>query len=170
MLTLFISLRTVPHTRVVLLIFCLLFESGGAASTLARTTDAPSTRMLREQAQQFEATQRYQEAIALYREMLRREPEQDDVRAALARLLSWQGSYAEAVDLYRDIIQRHPVDLDMRTALARVLSWKKQMTEARLLYDAVLREDPRHAEALQGFADVLLMGSSSSRNHLARKR
>jgi YaiO family outer membrane protein len=111
--------------------------------------------MLREQAQQFEATQRHQEAITLYREILRRQPEQDDVRAALARLLSWQGSYAEAVDLYRDIIQRHPVDLDMRTALARVLSWQKQMTEAKSLYDAVVREDPRHAEALQGLADVL---------------
>ena len=155
MLTLSISSRTVPRTRMVLLFSCLLFVNDGAASTLAQTTDAQSTRMLREQAQQFEATQRYQEAIALYREMLRREPEQDDVRAALARLLSWQGSYAEAVDLYRDIIQRHPVDLDMRTALARVLSWQKEMTEAKSLYDAVLREDPRHAEALQGLADVL---------------
>jgi YaiO family outer membrane protein len=111
---------------------------------------------LLEQAKHLESTQRYPDAINLYREMLQREPEKDDIRAALARLLSWQGSYDEAVDLYREIIRRHPVDLDIRTALARVLSWQKHMVEARTLYEGVLKEDSRHTDALQGLADIFL--------------
>lgn len=153
MMTIF--LQTAPLMREVLLFTCLLFMSGQAASAFGQTTETQSTGVLREQAQQFEATQQYPDAIVIYRKMLLREPENDEIRAALARLLSWQGAYAEAVDLYRDIVRRHPVDLDMRAALARVLSWQKRMTEAQRLYEGVLQEDSRHTEALQGLGDVL---------------
>jgi len=154
MSTISFSVRTVRSARSALFFSWLLFASAGVGNALDQTTGVPSIRVLREQAQQLEAAQQYPDAIARYREILRREPEQDDVRAALARLLSWQGSYTDAIDLYREIVQRHPVDLDMRTALARVLSWQKQMAEAKSLYEGVVREDPRHAEALQGLGDV----------------
>ncbi|MCS6897403.1 MAG: YaiO family outer membrane beta-barrel protein, partial [Nitrospira sp.] len=94
------------------------------------------------------------EAEALYREILLQGPENDEVQAALARLLSWQGSYAEAIDLYRSLARRHPEDLDLRTALARVLSWQNSTAEARALYEAVLQEDPRHSDALEGLANL----------------
>ena len=151
-----LSERPFLSASIPLLFYCTLSTLGGAGNAQTQNTDAPPTRALLEQAKHLESTQRYPDAINLYREMLQREPEKDDIRAALARLLSWQGSYDEAVDLYREIIRRHPVDLDIRTALARVLSWQKHMVEARTLYEGVLKEDSRHTDALQGLADIFL--------------
>lgn len=120
-----------------------------------QAADGPSPRPLIEQAKQFEQAQRYSEAIDTYRTLLGQDPENDDIRAALARLLSWQGSHAEATSLYREIVHRHPADLDVRTALARVLSWQTDRKEAQQLYEGILKEDPRHADALQGLGDLL---------------
>lgn len=108
-----------------------------------------------EQAWQLETAQRYQEAETLYRTILKRRPTNDDTRAALARVLSWQGSYVEATDLYRSLAQRHPNDLDLKTALARVLSWQKSTAEAKAIYEQVLQNNPDHAEALEGLANLL---------------
>ena len=117
--------------------------------------DEASSRSLLEQAKQFEQAHQYGNAIAIYRTILQQDFENDDVRTALARLLSWQGSHAEAVRLYREIVQRHPADLDVRTALARVLSWQMERKEAQRLYEGILQEDPRHLDALQGLGDLL---------------
>jgi YaiO family outer membrane protein len=132
-----------------LVVFCMV------GPQQAQATERPSTSILLEQAKQLEDAQRYDAAMTAYRTMLQQDPENDEVRAALARLLSWQGSHAEAVDLYREIVRRHPIDLDMRTALARVLSWQLDRKEAQQLYEKVLQEDSRHLDALQGLGDLL---------------
>lgn len=129
--------------------FCLL------GSLPVQAADEPSARSLIEQARQFEQAQQYADAIVIYRTLLREDPENDDIRAALAKLLSWQGAHAKAISLYREIVQRHPADLDVRTALARVLSWDKQYDSAIQQYESVLREDGTNREALQGLADTL---------------
>ena len=118
--------------------------------------DEAASRSLLDQAKQFEQAQRYADAIAIYRTLLRQDPENDEVRTSLARLLSWDGSHAEAAEVYREIIRRHPTDLDVRAALARVLSWKTDRKEAQQLYEGILQEDPRHADALHGLGDLLL--------------
>ncbi|MDH4088024.1 MAG: tetratricopeptide repeat protein [Nitrospira sp.] len=151
-----LSGRPFLHAGIPLLFYCTLSTLSGVGTAQPQNTDAPSSRALLEQAKDHESAQRYHDAIPLYREVLQREPERDDVQAALARLLSWQGAHAEAADLYRGILRRHPVDLDIRTALARVLSWQQHMDESRTLYEGVLREQARHPEALQGLADILL--------------
>ena len=139
-----------------LLVFpSLLFILCMAGPLQIQAADRPSTGSLLEQAKQFEQAKRYDEAITTYRTMLRHDPENDEIRAALARLLSWQGSHAEAADLYREIMRRHPADLDIRTALARVLSWQPDRKEAQQLYEKVLQEDPRHLDALRGLGDLL---------------
>ncbi|MCP9456646.1 MAG: tetratricopeptide repeat protein, partial [Nitrospira sp.] len=147
------------------LILCWTLSMGGElfGAALPGETDASVPHQhysdnldnLREQARQLETAQHYQEAELLYRTILTRQPTNDDVRAALARVLSWQGSYAEATDLYRSLVQRHPHDLDLKTALARVLSWQQSTAEANALYGQVLRENPNHAEALEGLANLL---------------
>jgi YaiO family outer membrane protein len=121
----------------------------------AQAADGTLPRTWLEQAKQLERAQRYDEAITFYRAMLQQDPENDEIRGALARLLSWQRSHAEAADLYREIMRRHPADLDVRTALARVLSRHADRKEAQRLYEQVLRENPRHVEALQGLGDLL---------------
>ncbi|MDH5499412.1 MAG: tetratricopeptide repeat protein [Nitrospira sp.] len=157
-----ISHRPFMNSGIPLFFYCLLLCLCEIGNVHAQNTDVHSTHVLLEQAKHLEAAQRYGDAIPLYREILLRDPENDNIRAALARLLSWQGIYAEAVELYRDVIRRHPVDLELRTALARVLSWQKHMPEAQTLYEGVLQEDPHHAEALQGLADVFLWEGRSA--------
>ena len=139
---------------------CVLLSFMG--SLPGHAADGPISQPLREQAKQLESAQRYDEAIATYRTILRQDPENDEIRASLARLLSWRGFHAEAADLYREIVWRHPVDLEMRTALARVLSWKLDRKEARILYEGILQEDPRHPDALQGFGDLLFWEGQSA--------
>lgn len=120
-----------------------------------QAADEPSTRSLLAQATQFEQAQRYGDAIAIYRTLLEQDPENDEIRAALAKLLSWQGAHTEAISLYREILQRHPADLDVHTALARVLSWHKQYDAAIRQYQDVLLQDGTNREALRGLADTL---------------
>ena len=107
-----------------------------------------------ERGRRFEAARQYAEAAAVYREGLRQYPDNDDLRSALARVLSWQGAQAEATALYREVLARHPTDQDVRAALAQVLSWQKQFPEAQALYEEVVRENPRHREARRGLAEL----------------
>lgn len=102
-----------------------------------------------------EAAKQFNRAAHLYRDYLQRRPEDDEVRARLARVLSWQGRHEEAVALYEDILSRHPVDIDVRVALARVRSWQQRFDESIGLYKGVLAEDPTNVEAKQGLADTL---------------
>jgi YaiO family outer membrane protein len=138
-----------------LVILHLLFLFCLPGPLLAEAADRPSPRSLIEQANQFERTQQYDDAIGIYRTLLQQDPENDEIRAALARILSWRDAQAEAADLYREIVRRHPADLDIRTALARVLSWQLDRKEAQQLYEKVLREDSSHIDALQGLGDLL---------------
>lgn len=133
----------------------LVVSLGMIGHLQARAADEPSSRTLIEQAKQLEQAQQYDDAVTLYRAILQQHPENDEIRGALARLLSWQGAHVEAADLYRTIMRRHPADLDVRTALARVLSWHTDRKEAQHLYEQVLRENPRHVEALRGLGDLL---------------
>jgi YaiO family outer membrane protein len=149
------STRSAPHRPRLPIIWIGALVLCTVGYQPVHAADEAASRSLREQAKQFEQAQRYGDAIAIYRTILHQDLENDDVRAALARVLSWQGSHAEAAELYREIVHRHPADLDVRTALARVLSWQTDRKEARQLYEGILEEDPRHAEALQGLGDLL---------------
>ena len=113
-------------------------------------------------AKEAESTKEFDRSASLYRDYLQRRPEDDEVRALLARVLSWQGHHEEAVALYRDILARHPVDIDVRIALARVRSWQQQFDESAALYRAVLDEDPKNVEAKQGLADTYMGASTLS--------
>lgn len=107
-----------------------------------------------DRAHALEANKRYPEAEALYRELLQQSPDNDEVRGALARVLSWQGAHDEATRLYREVLSRHPEDQDIRIALAQVLSWQKQFPEAKALYEQVVHAEPRNVAARRGLAEV----------------
>jgi YaiO family outer membrane protein len=124
--------------------------------TMERETEPASAdaRQIVERGRQFETARRYGDAVALYRDGVQRYPENDEMRSALARVLSWQGAHSEATSLYREVLARHPKDQDIRVALAQVLSWQKQFPEAQALYEQVVREEPRHREAHRGLAEL----------------
>ena len=73
---------------------------------------------------------RHNDALTAYRAYLALHSEDDEARAAEARLLSWQGHYDESVAIYRDILLRHPQDLDIRVALARVNPDRKSVLKS----------------------------------------
>ncbi|MCP9440940.1 MAG: YaiO family outer membrane beta-barrel protein [Nitrospira sp.] len=152
--------RRLKRSDFLFLVIPVWFTLSGVTSAGSQplTPSAPAspstTASLVERAKQLETAERYQEAIAVYRQILVIDPENDDVRASLARLLSWQGSSTEAIELYRVILQRHPDDLDIQTSLARVLSWQRSTEESRALYQAVLSKDPQHVEALEGLGNL----------------
>jgi YaiO family outer membrane protein len=124
---------------------CLIAAPFAAQSASDPLTDARS----------YEAAKQFDQAAASYREYLAEHGENDEVRMALARVLSWQGQYEEAVRLYEDILGRHPADRDVRLALARVRSWQKQFDVAQAAYRAILHDDPDYREAQRGLADTL---------------
>lgn len=107
-----------------------------------------------ESGHQLELARQYGDAVVLYRTGVQRYPENDEVRSALARVLSWQGAHSEATSLYRDVLARHPKDQDIRVALAQVLSWQREFPESRTLYEQVVREEPHHKEARRGLAEL----------------
>ncbi|SPP64943.1 tetratricopeptide repeat protein [Nitrospira lenta] len=124
--------------------------------TIVRETESVSggARQILDSGHQREVAQQYGDAVALYREGLRRYPDNDEVRSALARVLSWQGAHSEATSLYREVLARHPKDQDVRVAVAQVLSWQQQFPESQTLYEQVVREEPHHKEARRGLAEV----------------
>lgn len=124
------------------------------ATVAARDTDARAISSAMERATRFEIAKQYREAETVYREVLQQHPDNDEVRSALARVLSWQGSHAEATTLYRAVLAGHPEDQDIRLALAQVLSWQKQFDEAHGLYEEVLQADATRVEARRGLAEV----------------
>lgn len=139
-----------------LVVLAALLSPGveGLAAPAQADTAELSPRRLLERGKFLEQQKQFPEAIAVYRQYLAARPENDEVRAAVAKLLSWQGAHSEAAALYRDVLSRHPSDRDIRVALGRVLSWQKQFSEARALYEQVVREEPNHEEARRGLAEV----------------
>ena len=123
---------------------------------LSATATEPSPRHVLEHAKALEQEKQYGEAVAAYRQYLQARPDNDDVRATVAKLLSWQGKWDEAAAIYRDLLIRHSLDHDIRVGLARVLSWQKKFDQAREEYERILQDEPTHAEALVGLGDLLL--------------
>jgi YaiO family outer membrane protein len=136
----------------------LLVTTGvdGLVITVQANSAEPSPRRLLEQGKSLEQQKQFPEAIAVYRQYLAARPENDEVRASLAKLLSWQQQWDEASALYRDVLSRHPLDDESRVALGRVLSWQRRYDEAKQEYERVLLDHPQHPDALTGLADVLL--------------
>ena len=93
-----------------------------------------------ERGRRLETMRQYADAAAVYRDELQRSPGNDEVRGALARVLSWQGAHSEATALYREVLARHPQDQEIRVALGQVLSWQQQFEEAGRLYREALQD------------------------------
>lgn len=137
------------RTRRIGFLLCLL----GCLASSPVAAQSPSDTLF--EAHRHEAAKEYEQAADAYRQYLIENPENDEVRAALARVLSWHKQYEEAVALYEDILFRHPVDYEVRVALARVKSWQGKLDEAQAGYRSVLQEEPDNLDARRGLADTL---------------
>ncbi|MFQ5480620.1 MAG: tetratricopeptide repeat protein [Thermodesulfobacteriota bacterium] len=97
----------------------------------------------------------YEQAIALYREVLVEYPELLSARKGLAAVLGWKGSYDEAIAEYKKVLKQNPGDTGARLGLARTLGWKGDYDGAIALYREVLGEDGTNTEARLGLGRTL---------------
>lgn len=76
------------------------------------------------------ALKEYPKAESIYREELKKSPDNDPIKFKLAELFSWQKKYSDSVQLYRQILVNHPDDIQLRRKYAMVLMWMGEDEEA----------------------------------------
>ncbi len=130
-------------------------EEAGAPAPPPPTPPGPVEPTALELAQKAVAEQRYEEAIALYREHLTKSPEDADAQLALARVLSWDRQYAASESILRDWVKEHPNNPEGVTHLARVLSWSGMLQESIEQYRRALALRPQDSGLHLELARVL---------------
>lgn len=100
----------------------------------------------------------YEEAIALYEDILTRYPIDVEVRVALARVHSWQQHFAEARRLYENVLHEEAQNLEARRGLADTLYWSGEHAAALPHYEAVFAAtaDPEIAPRLEAIRAELV--------------
>lgn len=78
----------------------------------------------------YRAQKRYDQAEALYRAYLDKNPDDWQTRLKLADLLSWNKRYRESLAQYENILKARPEDQQVRRKYALVLSWAGRKAEA----------------------------------------
>jgi len=112
------------------------------ALVAAPPTPAPAQPTARDLAELAVAEQRYEEAIAHYREHLAKSPDDSDAQFRLAQVLSWNRQFDESVVLLRDLIAKNPNNIEPVAHLARVLSWSEKLPESIEQYRQALAVRP----------------------------
>ncbi|MFQ5926707.1 MAG: tetratricopeptide repeat protein [Terriglobia bacterium] len=98
--------------------------------------------------------QRYDAALAIFRELARQNPQDYEARNWVARLESWKGNYATAEELYRGVLREKPDNLEAELGLADVLSWQGRYEEAQKRLERLREQHPRNAEVLLRLGNV----------------
>lgn len=82
------------------------------------------------------------------------DPDDPDVRAMQATVLTWAGRYGEATVLWDSLIVLYPSRVDGLLGKARTLAWDGRTATADSLYREVLVRDPVNIEAMAGQAQL----------------
>ena len=96
----------------------------------------------------------FDEAVPMYRELVRLAPSVAAYRLQFARVLSWSGQDEEAVREYRAYLGQSPSDFSARNELGTLLARRKDFSGASEQFNYVLRFQPRNAGARLGLAQV----------------
>ena len=95
-------------------------------------------------ARAFEAGGRYEEALRVYREAYKADPDHRDVLQGLDRTLSKLGRFDEIAHLLKKAIQRAPEEVYFRMRLGEVLHDLGQPDEAARWWDSIIEAGPDH--------------------------
>jgi tetratricopeptide (TPR) repeat protein len=93
------------------------------------------------------ASQRFDDALRSYSEVLRRDSSSTRALFRVATLLSWRNDFNESIALFRKYLTIVPADPDGRVALARVLAWDRAYASAIATCDSVLVANPENRDA-----------------------
>lgn len=100
--------------------------------------------------------------IGELRDRLAADPDDLEVRLALAHRLAWAGERALARDHARRVAAAAPGDLDAQLLLARLDAWDGDYDAARRRLARVLAGQPRRPDALALRADIALWSGSAA--------
>ena len=96
--------------------------------------------------------------IAVYRKVLKKDPEDFESWIQVGVLTSWDKRFSEAVKIYDDIIASKPPreqEIEARTHKAEVLSWIKNFDESVAEYDRAIALDSKAINAYLGKGQVM---------------
>lgn len=86
----------------------------------------------------FVQQEKIEEAVNLYEEILKLDPENEPVNTRLGLLYSHLGEYDTAEQIFRDLLTRNPKSYFTTLSLARLLNQKVEYKEATTLYERAL--------------------------------
>lgn len=112
---------------------------------------------------------RFDEAIVLYRQLLRDEPDMTDVWLQLAEIYGRRGMMADMVEAYKEVIRRHPKDAGGLTGAAAGLLRLGKLEEARSHAELAIEVAPAAAHELLARIDLERGDEAAARReaHLA---
>jgi cellulose synthase/poly-beta-1,6-N-acetylglucosamine synthase-like glycosyltransferase/predicted Zn-dependent protease len=96
----------------------------------------------------------YPAAVAIYREMLVRDPDNVSLHHELANVLEWSGDYASSEVIYQQLLEKSPDDRELKMQLARAWLAGHQYDEALNLLRSVLDESDTDPQVQQKFLDA----------------
>lgn len=94
----------------------------------------------------------WEEAIAIYRELVAADPDWVAPRLGLARVLGWRGDYAEALAHFDRLAAGPSPPADLAIERAEILSWAGRTGEAAAAFETLLDANPNDARAARGLA------------------
>lgn len=103
---------------------------------------------------------RFDESIALYRELSKSDSE-SEATVELARILRWARRYPEAIAMSRHLLERQPQSVEYKLELARALSEAKDYEESLRRYREVVQADPNQPTIRLELAKVLQWSGKS---------
>lgn len=110
---------------------------------------------LKNQARRHVWDTRYDEAEAVYRRVLARDPLDAEAGAGLARVLTRENRLHDAEELVREVLDRQPETFEARLVLAELLLRTERPTEALAEFDRATSIEPMDPRSAQGRSRAL---------------
>lgn len=107
-----------------------------------------------EKINQLQKTKNYSEALKIYQEQLKNNPESIELYLGLSRLYTSLSQYQDAISLLNKGLEIYPNETSLKLALGYTYLAKKDLVEARKLFRSVLQTPKGHSEAWGGLGKI----------------
>jgi tetratricopeptide (TPR) repeat protein len=107
-------------------------------------------------AQTYEQAGRYEQAAALYQELLSKDPTNAACSESLSRVYVQLKRYDEAIALIQHRLMMNPHDISVQVALGSVYHKAGRDKEATAEWEKVMRVDPKNPNVYRNVANVLI--------------
>ncbi len=110
--------------------------------------------ILSDSAKALEAKRDYRGAAEIYSALVKKYPDDNDLKIQFAQVLSWSGNLDSALAVYREVLSSEPNSFDALLGYATVSSWKGEYEISLKLLKGLLFQHPSNVEVLVAAARV----------------